>query len=82
MDEFDGLDLDPAVVDRDRSVPLEGVAGFLALRSPTADELFEALAARGVRTDYRGNVIRFGPAPYLTDDQLREAMAALGEVAR
>ncbi len=82
IDEFDLLDLDPAVVDRDRSVPLEGVAGFLALRSPTADELFAALAARGVRTDYRGNVIRFGPAPYLTDDQLREAMAALGEVAR
>ncbi len=82
MDEFDGLDLDSAVVDRDRSVPLEGVAGFLALRSPRAGELSAALAARGVRTDYRGNVIRFGPAPYLTDDQLREAMAALGEVAR
>ena len=71
-----------ACLDRDRSVPLEGVVGFLALGSSRAGELSAALAARRVRTDYRGDVIRFGPAPYLTDEQLREAMAALGEVAR
>jgi kynureninase len=82
MDAFDGLDLDPAVIDRDRSVPLVGVAGFLALRSPRAGELCEALGERGVLTDHRGDVLRFGPAPYLTDDQLREAMDALGEVVR
>ncbi len=80
MEVFDGLDLDPDVVDRDRSVPLEGVAGFLALRSPDAARLSEGLATRGVRTDYRGDVLRFGPAPYLTDDQLQTAMEALGEV--
>ena len=82
MREFDALDLDPAVVDRDRSVPLEGVAGFLALRSPGAGDLSVALADRGVRTDYRGDVLRLGPAPYLTDLQLRDAVSALAEVAR
>ena len=82
MDEFDRLGLDPAVIDRDRSVPLTGVAGFLALHSSRAGELAAALADRGVHTDYRGGVLRFGPAPYLTDDQLGDAMAALGEVAR
>lgn len=79
IDAFDSLDLDPDVVDRDRSVSLDGVAGFLALHSPRAGELSQALATRGVRTDHRGDVLRFGPAPYLTDEQLRAAMDALRE---
>ena len=36
----------------------------------------------GVATDSRGTSLRFGPAPYLEDRQLDDAMAALGEVAR
>jgi len=78
--EFEALDLDPAVVDRDRSVPLESLAGFLALSSPDAPRIKDALAERGVHVDHRGNVLRLGPAPYLTDDQLREAMSILAEV--
>ncbi len=77
--EFDALDLDPAVVDRDRSVPLESVGGFLALSSPQAPSIADALAERGVHVDYRGSVLRLGPAPYLRDEQLREAVGALGE---
>jgi kynureninase len=80
--EFDALDLDPRTVDRDREAPLEEVAGFLALRSPRAGELQGALLERGVRTDHRDDILRMGPAPYLTDDQLRAAVAALGEAAR
>lgn len=76
---FDGLDLDPAVIDRDRSASLVETAGFLALRSPRAGELTERLRARGVLVDARGDVLRFGPAPYLSDRQLRDAMAALGD---
>ena len=79
MEAFDALDLDPDVVERDHSVPLDGVAGFLALRSPRSGELAQALATSGVRTDHRGDVLRFGPAPYLTDEQLRAAMDALRE---
>ncbi len=78
--EFDALDLDPAVVDRDRSVPLESLGGFLALRSPDAPLITDALAERGVHVDHRGSVLRFGPAPYLTDEQLQVAVRALGEV--
>ena len=67
------------MIDRDHSVPLDGVAGFLSLRSPRAGELARALSVGGVRTDHRGDVLRFGPAPYLTDGQLRTAMDALRE---
>ena len=76
---FDGLDLDPGVVTRDRGVPLEELGGFLALRSPRAGELQQALHARGVLTDARGEVLRFGPAPYLSDRQLTDAMKVLAE---
>jgi hypothetical protein len=35
-----------------------------------------------VRTDVRGPLLRLGPAPYLSDDQLRDAMARLDQVVR
>tara|TARA_B100000586_G_scaffold262923_1_gene231720 strand:- start:3910 stop:5112 length:1203 start_codon:yes stop_codon:yes gene_type:complete len=78
--EFDALDLDPVVVDRDRSVPLESLGGFLALTSPEAPRIKHALAKRGVHVDHRGHILRLGPAPYLTDEQLGEAMSMLGDV--
>jgi kynureninase len=78
---FDALDLDPKVISRDR-VPLSEVGGFLALRSPVATSLTRRLRERGVWTDARGEGLRLGPAPYLSDRQLREAVALLGEVVR
>jgi kynureninase len=80
--EFDALDLDPRVIRRDRSTPPERVAGFLALASPHAAEISARLRARGVATDFRGELLRLGPAPYLADPQLRDGIAALGEAAR
>ncbi len=74
------LDLDPTVLDRNRSVPLESLGGFLALSSPEAPRITEALAERGVYVDHRGDVLRLGPAPYMTDEQLREAVSLLGEL--
>jgi selenocysteine lyase/cysteine desulfurase len=79
---FDALDLDPAVATRDRACPLEEIGGFLALRSPFAGALVRGLRARGVWSDYRGGILRLGPAPYLSDRQLRDAVSLLGEVAR
>jgi kynureninase len=77
---FDALDIDPAVISRDRAVRIEQLAGFLALRSSRAGELHSRLKERGVLTDFRGDVLRFGPAPYLDDRQLHDAMGVLGTV--
>jgi kynureninase len=76
---FDELDAPDEVVTRDRSVPLTDLGGFLALVSPRADHLREALQVRGVSADSRGRYLRLGPAPYLSDAQLSSAVAALGE---
>jgi kynureninase len=76
---FDELDLDPAVITRDRTVPIEAFGGFLALLTRHAGRLQAALRRRGVLTDHRGEVLRLGPAPYLSDQQLEAAVAALAE---
>jgi selenocysteine lyase/cysteine desulfurase len=80
--EFDRLDLDPGRISRDRDTPLASVGGFLALRSPQAGQIRDRLAGRGVRTDHRDDVLRLGPAPYVSDDQIRAAVEHLGEVVR
>jgi kynureninase len=80
-DGFDRLGLDPALIDRDRSVPLAAIAGFLALRAPRAAAIVAGLRRAGVLADARADLLRLGPAPYLTNGQLDGALAALAEVA-
>ncbi len=55
--------------------------GFVALRLPDAAGVVRRLRERGVWTDSRGNVLRIGPAPYTTDDEIDRALAALRQVA-
>jgi kynureninase len=77
----DALDLPEELLTRERMTPLDDVAGFLALETPRAGELQAALAGAGVASDSRGRYLRLGPAPYLSDAQIREAVARLGQVA-
>jgi selenocysteine lyase/cysteine desulfurase len=76
---FDELALDPAVISRVVH-GLDGVAGFLALRAPSAGELSRALRTRGVFTDARHDILRLGPAPYVTDEQIDKALEELKRV--
>jgi kynureninase len=76
--EFERLDLAPALA-RVEAMPDQRRGGFLALRVAGAREIAQRLRERGVHADARRDLIRIGPAPYLRDDQLRDAMAALGE---
>ena len=80
-DEFDALNLNVQDISRDRSIPVEGIAGFLALKTPRAAQISSDLMARGIWTDFRGEVLRLGPAPYVSDQQIKDAVRGLGEVA-
>ena len=75
----DALDVDPSIA-RVEPISDDRRAGFLAIRSPRAGDLCRALRTAGVRSDFRGEVLRLGPAPYLTDNQLRDAVGILGEI--
>jgi len=76
---FDQLDLPD--VTRDRETPPSDFGGFLAVESERAEELSGRLLDAGVVTDSRGRYLRFGPAPYLSDEQLETAIERLGTVA-
>ncbi|MDH3744881.1 MAG: kynureninase, partial [Acidobacteriota bacterium] len=77
---FDDLDLDPRVLQRDRSVGIENLGGFLCLESVDAAEIWSELEKRGVFSDSRDRSLRLGPAPYLSDEQLDRSIDILGEV--
>jgi kynureninase len=76
---FDRLDLTD--VTRDLETPLSDFGGFIAFESDRAEELSGQLLDAGVVTDSRGRYMRFGPAPYHSDEQLEAAIERLGSVA-
>ncbi|HEV3056096.1 MAG TPA: hypothetical protein VGX45_15645 [Solirubrobacteraceae bacterium] len=78
-DRFDALEAPESLISRDKSTPVSSYAGFLALRTPRAAGLQRALHERGVLTDSRAGHLRLGPAPYLSDAQLADAVERLGE---
>jgi kynureninase len=73
------LDLDPSRA-RVVEMPADRRGGFLAVRSPHASDLVWALRQEGVSADSRGDLLRLGPAPYISDEQLHEAAAKLSRV--
>jgi selenocysteine lyase/cysteine desulfurase len=82
IDEFDKLDANPSLIKRDRSISLENIAGFLVLYTEKAEFISSKLKGKNVWTDYRGNALRFGPAPYLSDVQIKDAMRILGDILK
>jgi kynureninase len=81
IDRFTALDVDPSVAQVVAIAP-DRRAGFVALHSPCAADLVTALRTRGVWADARGETLRLGPAPYVSDEQIDIAVAMLGECLR
>jgi kynureninase len=78
-DSVVALNLDPALATLVDVTPAAR-AGFVAIRSPRAGELVTTLRARGMYADSRADILRLGPAPYLADTQLVDAVGVLGSV--
>lgn len=76
---FDDQNYDKSIISR-ADVPIESIAGFLSLRTNRAESIQKALKKRGIWTDQRDGFLRLGPAPYVSDLQLKDAILALGEL--
>jgi kynureninase len=50
---------------------------FVSVRTPRAAELVAALRTHGIFVDSRGDLLRLGPAPYLSNDEIDQGAAAL-----
>lgn len=74
------VDPDPELLWLDTTIPVEQRAGFLALKSPFAAAMASTLAPLGVHVDSRGQYLRLGPAPYLCDVQLDNAVDRIAHV--
>jgi selenocysteine lyase/cysteine desulfurase len=72
---LDGFDVRTPRADAERG-------GFVTVRLPDAAGTVERLRARGVFVDARGELLRLGPAPYLTGGEIDEALAIFRQVAR
>ena len=72
--DLPGITLKTPLADADRG-------GFVALGTPRAQELSKELREDGVFTDARGDILRLGPAPYVTDEEIDEALALLRGVS-
>jgi len=74
---FEALDIDARIA---AVVPMspERRGGFLAIRTARAEEFARSLRAQSVFCDHRGEMLRLGPAPYVSDEQLRRAIEVLG----
>ncbi|MDP1792868.1 MAG: hypothetical protein Q8K63_01920, partial [Acidimicrobiales bacterium] len=56
--------------------------GFVAVPTPHAVELRDRLFEAGIHTDVRGDMLRLGPAPYVSDGQLGRAVDRLAAMMR
>src|SRR5438874_1245333 len=61
---------------------LRDIGGFLAIEMENPAVVQETLRKQKVWMDYRGNTLRLGPAPYVSDDQINEAVEALRDEQR
>jgi len=64
-----GLDWEPAV-------KLSAIGGFLAIQTTDVVRRQKALRRKNIWSDYRGDSLRLGPAPYVTEASLIETLDA------
>ena len=52
----------------------QGRGGFVSVRIENASAVVGALRTHGILTDSRGDILRFGPAPYTTEAEIHRAL--------
>ena len=70
----EGLELAP-------EVPVTALGGFVSFGAADAAQLQQRLRRANISTDHRGDRLRLGPAPYVTERQLRLAIDAARDAA-
>jgi kynureninase len=80
--QFSQLDLDCQVIKLANDYCLEDRAGFVAFKTPCANYFRSELLKKNISTDCRGNLLRLGPAPYLSNEQISNGVSALKDIVK
>lgn len=75
--EFTKYDFDTAKI---KITDVKNRGGFMTFLTPDAGIISKKLKEHNILTDYRGDFLRFGPAPYLSDGQLKQAVYFLKDI--
>ncbi len=78
-DQLFAADLDPEKIQPVHEQPLTRNGGFLSYRVSATAQVHDNLKSRGVLTDFRGDILRFGMAPYINSQQIDAAIGYLKE---
>jgi len=82
LDRFDALDLPKALISRDHKMKPAERGGFISFKSAHAALISSELHNKKVFCDHRGDTLRIGSAPYLSDRQLHHAMDIFAVVTK
>jgi kynureninase len=80
--QFEKLDLNPNYIKLKHQYPIERNGGFIAFTTPKAGEIRAELKKHDIYTDSRSDILRFGPAPYITSSQIDKSMNVLGNITK
>ena len=72
-------DINPSILRLTHNEDIHMNGGFLSLQSPHAVAIRKRLLEKDVFTDARDTILRLGPAPYTTSEQINEVIGILSE---
>ena len=75
-------DIDPSILRLTHNEDIHMNGGFLSLESPHAVTIRKRLLEKDVFTDARDTILRLGPAPYTTSEQINEVIGILSETLK
>jgi selenocysteine lyase/cysteine desulfurase len=78
--EFDSYNFNPEIIKRRNDLPLSDFGGFISFISPVSGKLSMELKNQNIFTDYRGDYLRMGTAPYMNDAQIIIAIKKLNHI--
>lgn len=79
-ERFDGLGFDESKITREKRMPLDKYGAFQVFISPYAGKICSELKKHNIYTDYRGDNLRLGPAPFLSDTQIIRAVEIMKKI--
>lgn len=79
---FDAYDFNPNIIRKENNDDLSLSGGFFVLITEYSSQINRELFKRNIFSDFRENHLRFGPAPYVTGEQLTFAMSELNEIIK